>query len=295
MTLADQLAQYLASGLVVGAIYALIGLGFVIVYSVTRIINFAQGEFVMLGALSAVTLVSRGLSLPVAFLLAVAAVALVGALLERVAIHPLRGASPLTILILTLGASIALRGAALIAWGTDPFAMPQFTPGPPLHIGGAMIVRQGVWVLVVATAVFALLWLFFNHTYVGTALRACAVNGRGARLMGIRVERMFLFAFALSGALGATAGVVIAPITYATYDMGLMLGLKGFVAAVLGGLVSPPGAIVGGFLLGVLESFAAGLVSSGYKDAVAFIILVGVCLAQVAGWLPWRVVEESPT
>src|SRR3990170_1300626 len=128
MTFADQLAQYLASGLVVGAIYALIGLGFVIVYSVTRIINFAQGEFVMLGALGAVTLVGRGLSVPLAFLLVVAAVAVVGALVERVAIHPLRNASPLSILILTIGASIALRGAALIAWGTDPFAQPPIPP-----------------------------------------------------------------------------------------------------------------------------------------------------------------------
>ena len=295
MTFADQLAQYLASGLVVGAIYALIGLGFVIVYSVTRIINFAQGEFVMLGALLMVTFHGWKLAVPVAFALTVVAVAGVGALLERVAIHPLRGASQLSILILTIGASIALRGAALIAWGTDPFALPPFTPGLPLYIGGAMIVRQGLWVLAVAAGVFALLWFFLNRTYAGTSLRACAVNGRAARLMGIRVERMFLVAFALSGALGATAGAVIAPITYATYDMGLMLGLKGFVAAVLGGLVSPPGAIVGGFLLGVLESLSAGLISSGYKDAVAFIILIGLCLAQMAGWLPWRVVEESET
>jgi branched-chain amino acid transport system permease protein len=111
--------------------------------------------------------------------------------------------------------------------------------------------------------------------------------------MGVRVDRMVLLAFALSGALGAVAGAVIAPITYATYDMGLMLGLKGFVAAVLGGLVSPPGAIAGGFLLGVLESLAAGLVSSAYKDAVGFVVLIALCLAQVAGWLPWRVAEEA--
>ena len=124
-------------------------------------------------------------------------------------------------------------------------------------------------------------------------MRACAVNPRAARLMGIRVDRVFLLAFALSGALGAVAGAVVAPITYATYDMGLMLGLKGFVAAVLGGLVSPAGAIAGGFLLGVLESMAAGLLSSAYKDAVAFIVLIAVCLAQVTGRLPWRMVEEE--
>jgi branched-chain amino acid transport system permease protein len=291
--MAEQLAQSLATGIVVGGVYALIALGFVIVYSVTRIINFAQGEFVMLGAMLMVALVNRGAPAPAAFLLTIVIVAGVGALLERAAIHPLRGGSPLAILILTIGASIALRGIALLIWGTDPFALPAFSSGPPLRLLGAMIVRQGLWILGVAAIVFVALWFFFTKTYAGSAVRACAISPRGARLMGIRVDRMFLLAFALSGALGATAGAVIAPMTYATYDMGLMLGLKGFVAAVLGGLVSPPGAIVGGFLLGILESFSAGLVSSGYKDAVAFIILIVLCLVQVAGWLPWRFAEES--
>jgi branched-chain amino acid transport system permease protein len=293
MTPWEQLAQYTASGLVVGGVYALIGLGFVIVYSVTRIINFAQGEFVMLGALLMVTLEHAGLGTAPALVLTIAGVAAGGALLERVAIHPIRAAPALVVLIVTIGASIAIRGAALIVWGTDPVALRSFSPGPPLHLLGAIVVRQGLWVLGVAGLVFALLWFFFTRTYAGSAVRACAVNPRGARLMGIRVDRMFLLAFALSGALGAVAGAVVAPITYASYDMGLMLGLKGFVAATLGGLVSPPGAIIGGFLLGLLESYAAGLISSGYKDAVAFIVLIVVLLLQVAGWLPWRVAEEA--
>ncbi|HEU5322516.1 MAG TPA: branched-chain amino acid ABC transporter permease [Methylomirabilota bacterium] len=289
----DGVPQYLASGLVVGGIYALIGLGFVIVFSVTRIVNFAQGEFVMLGALLMVTFEARGLGTPAAFLLTVLAVAAAGAVLERVAVRPLRSAPALTVLILTIGAAIAIRGAGLVVWGTDPFAVRPFSAGPPLRIGGAMVVRQGLWVLGVAAAVFVALWWFFTRTYTGTAVRACSCSLRAARLMGIRVDRVFLFAFALSGALGAVAGAVVAPITYATYDMGLMLGLKGFVAATLGGLVSPPGAIAGGFLLGVLEALAAGLLSSAYKDAVAFMVLIALCLAQVTGWLPWRMVEEQ--
>jgi branched-chain amino acid transport system permease protein len=289
----EPLMQYLASGLVVGGVYALIGLGFVTAYSVTRIINFAQGEFVMLGALLMVSASRLGLPLPLALAATVGAVAALGALLQRGAIQPIRGASPLTVLIVTIGASIAIRGVALVAWGTDPFALPAFSPGPPLVVLGAVVVRQGLWVLAVAAAVFALLWLFFTRTYAGSAVRACAGNPRGARLMGIRVHRVGMLAFALSGALGAVAGAVIAPITYATYDMGLMLGLKGFVAAVLGGLVSPAGAILGGFLLGVLESFSAGLVSSAYKDAVAFVALIALLLAQVGGWLPWRVAEDG--
>lgn len=293
MTGAEQVAQYLASGLVVGGVYALIGLGFVIVYGVTRIINFAQGEFVMLGAMIMATLAGRGTVTALALVVTVALVAGLGALLERLAVHPLRAAPRLAVLILTIGASIALRGASLIGWGTDPLPVPPFSPGPPLTVLGAVVVRQALWVLGVAALVFLAAWLFFTRTYPGTAVRACAINPRGARLMGIRVDRMYLLAFALSGALGGVAGAVVAPITYATYDMGLMLGLKGFVAAVLGGLVSPAGAVLGGFVLGVLESLAAGLVSSGYKDAVAFVILIVLCLVQVAGWLPWRLVGEE--
>jgi branched-chain amino acid transport system permease protein len=293
MSFEAQLAQYLASGLVVGGVYALIGLGFVIVYRVTRIINFAQGEFVMLGALLMVTGRHLGLPTAAAFVLAVAVVAVVGALLERVGIHPIRRAEATAALIVTIGASIAIRGTALAVWGTDPYALDAFSPGPPFRVLGASVVRQGLWVLAVAALVFAGLWVFFTRTYAGSAVTACAVNPRGARLMGIRVERMWLLAFALSGGVGAAAGAVIAPITYATYDMGLMLGLKGFVAAVLGGLVSPAGAIAGGFLLGLLESLSAGLLSSGYKDAVAFVVLILLLLAQVAGWTPWRAVEET--
>jgi len=288
-----ELAQYVASGLVVGGVYALIGLGFVIVYGVTRIINFAQGEFVMLGALCTVSLAARGLPLAVAVPVAVIGVGALGAALERLAIRPLRRAPALVVLIVTIGASIALRGGALIVWGTDPFALQPFSAGPPLSILGAVVVRQGVWVLAVAALVFAGLGFVFARTYAGAAVRACAINQRAARLMGIRVDRVFLGAWALSGALGALAGAVVAPITYASYDMGLMLGLKGFVAAVLGGLASPGGAIAGGFFLGVLESLAAGLISSGYKDAVAFVVLIAFCLVQVAGWLPWRVSTES--
>lgn len=293
MSLGSQVLQYLLSGLVVGGIYALIGLGFVIVYGVTRIINFAQGEFVMLGALLMVTFERQGLGMPLAFALAVLGSAVVGGLLERLAIHPVKQASVLTLLIITIGASITLRGVALLAWGTDPFALRPFSPGPPIEVGDAILVRQGLWVLAVTLAIFVGLWFFFTRTYYGKVFQACAINAGAARLMGIRVDRISLLAFVLAAGLGAVAGGVIAPITYATYDMGLMLGLKGFVAAVLGGLVSPPGAILGGFLLGILESLAAGLVSSGYKDAVAFILLIALCLAQVARLLPWRVVEEG--
>jgi len=290
---AEQIAQYLISGAVVGGIYALIALGFVIAFGITRIVNFAQGEFVMLGALAMATLSARGVRAPVAFACSVVSVAAFGALLYSGALQPLTRAPALAVLILTIGASITIRGVALILWGTDPLAVPAFAAGPPVLVAGAVMVRQGFWVLGVAAASFVALWWFFTRTYSGAAVQACAVNPLAARLMGIRVDRVGVLAWLLAAGLGAAAGAVISPITYATYDMGLMLGLKGFVAAVLGGLVSPPAAIAGGFLLGVVESLAAGLVSSAYKDAVAFVVLVLVCLAQVLGALPWRVVEEG--
>lgn len=280
----DQLGQLLVTGLTLGSIYALVALGFVAIYTVTGIINFAQGEFVMLGALSAVTLTRAGLPLAVAAVAAVALTALVGGALHALAIRPARHASIIALIIITIGASIAIRGGALLRWGTDPYPLPAFTPGPPVPLGNVLVTRQSLWVMGIGLLVLGLLFLFFNRTMLGRALRASAINPLAARLMGISPARMGLLAFTLSAALGAIGGVAVAPITYATYDMGLMLGLKGFVAAILGGFTSFPGAVIGALLLGILESLGAG-VSSAYKDAVAFVILLAVLLLRPSGLL----------
>jgi branched-chain amino acid transport system permease protein len=275
-------AQYLVAGLTLGSIYALAALGFVVVFSVTGVINFAQGEFVMLGAMLSVLFVHLGVPMPLAALLAIAGAALVGGLVHQVGLRPARGASELSLIIITIGASTAIRGAALLAWGTDPRPLGAFTPGPPLDIAGAAVTRQALWVLGATAAVLVGTNLFFNRTALGRALRACAVNALAARLVGINPSRMGLAAFALSGAVGAVAGVVIAPMTYATYDMGLMVGLKGFVGAVLGGMANPPGAVLGGFALGLLEAFGTPI-SSAYKDAAAFVVLIAVMLLRPHG------------
>jgi branched-chain amino acid transport system permease protein len=238
----------------------------------------------MLGALGAVTLGRAGLPLPASAVLAVGLTALTGGALHALAIRPARQASVLTLIIITIGASIALRGGALLRWGTDSYPMPAFTPGPPVALGGVIVTRQSLWVLCIGLGVLGLLFLLFNRTVLGRALRASSMNPLAARLMGISPVRMGLLSFMLSAALGAIGGVAISPITFATYDMGLMLGLKGFVAAILGGLTSFPGAVAGALLLGVLESLGAG-VSSGYKDAVAFIILLAVLLLRPSGLL----------
>ncbi len=276
-------AQYAVTGLTVGSIYALVALGFVTVYSVTGVINFAQGEFVMLGAMLATTFIQAGAPLPVAALLAVAGAALVGAAIHEIALRPAwRRVSAIGMIMITIGAATAVRGIALLAWGTDPRPMPAFTPGPPIELAGAVVTRQALWVVATTAVVLAALYVFFQTTALGRALRACAVNPLAARLVGISPRRMALASFVLSGAVGALGGVVLAPITFATYDMGLMLGLKGFVGAVLGGLANPPGAVAGGLILGLLEA-AATPISSAYKDALAFVVLIVVMLARPGG------------
>lgn len=283
MGAAEQLVQLLLVGLTQGALYALIALGFVTVYNVTGIINFAQGEFAMLGAMVMVSLTARELAMPAAFVLAVAAVVAAGAAIERLTIHPARRSPVVTLIIITIGVDIALRGLALLAWGTDPLPLAPFTAGPPLLVGGAVITRQALWILGTTAAILAGLFLFFEYSYPGKVVRACAINRLAARLSGIAPERMSLVAFGLAAGLGAVGGIVMAPLTLVSYDMGLYLGLKGFVAAILGGLVSPAGAVAGALLLGVLEALAAGLVKAAYKEAVAFLVLFLVLLIRPQG------------
>ena len=281
MTLQDQLIQFLVSGITVGSIYALIALGFVTIYNVTGIINFAQGEFAVYGAFVAITVFQKtrllsgnvqldlGWPLPLAALFGVVVALLLGLLLYRAGIQPARKASILSMIIITIGAAFVFRGMALLIWGTDPHRLPTFTKGVPFKIFGAVLTRQSVWVIAVTAVLLVVLYLFFNYTLIGKALRACAANPGAARLMGINARRMALIAFGLSAATSAIAGIVITPATFMTYDRGLILSLKGFVAATMGGISSLPGAVIGGLLLGIVESFAAGLLSSGYKDAVA--------------------------
>ncbi|PKM79594.1 MAG: branched-chain amino acid ABC transporter permease [Firmicutes bacterium HGW-Firmicutes-14] len=283
MSLASELLQYLLSGLTMGGIYALVALGFVIIHNVTGIINFAQGEFVMLGAMFMVTLVKAGLPAPVALLLSILLVMIIVAVIEVGAIRSAKRASPVSLVILTIGLSTAIKGIALLVWGTHPYRLEPFTKGGPINIGGATIVPQSLWIIGTTVVVLAVTFFVFEYTYWGKALRACVVNKFAARLMGINPRKMSLIAFVFSAALSALAGIVIAPITYVTYDMGLMLGLKGFVAAVLGGLSSTPGAVFGGLALGVIESMGAGLISSGYKDGISFVLLLLVLFLKPGG------------
>ncbi|MBI5062481.1 MAG: branched-chain amino acid ABC transporter permease [Desulfatitalea sp.] len=282
----NQLLQFLVTGLTVGAIYAMVAIGFNIIYNVTEIINLAQGEFVMLGGLVMVSVhVSLGLPLLLAFPVTVLVVTLVGILLDRLAIRPIRKPSVMTLIIATVAASIIIKGLAMIIWGKSPYDLPAFSGRTPIDIGGVIVQPQYLWVVGFLVVVAVGLTLFFNRTILGKAMAACADNPNAARLVGINVRHMVLLSFALSAAIGAVAGLTLTPIALMDYDRGAMLAIKGFGAAILGGLGSFPGAILGGLILGLIESLSAGMLSSGYKDAYALIILLAVLFIRPSGIL----------
>jgi len=277
--------QYLFSGLTVGAIYALVALGYNIIYNVTEIINFAQGEFVMLGGLLAVFYLEvLHFPLAYAFLASVVTVGFVGYFFERFVIRYAREQAVLSLIIITIAFSIVLKGSAMLFWGKDPYTLEPFTQGEPWIIFGAALQRQSLWVFLTGTAIVVGLSLFFSRSYYGKAMCACADNPVAARMVGIPVRKMIMLSFVLSAAIGAAGGVAITPLSLMEYDRGALLGLKGFGAAVLGGLGHFWGALVAGLFLGIAESMCAGYLSSGYKDAVALVALLLVLFVRPQGF-----------
>jgi len=277
--------QFFFSGLTVGAIYALVALGFTLIYNASDVINFAQGEFVMLGGMTTVFLGLAGVPLPLAALVAVITTVAVGLALHRFAIEPARGASAVTLIMITIGASIFLRGAAQVVFDKRFHGLPHLFGTEPIRLGGAAILPQSLVVLVGAACVVVLLWLFIDRTLLGKAVIATAANRLAARLVGINTGRIVGLSFAVSAAIGAVAGLLVTPIALTSYDVGTLLALKGFAAAMLGGIGSALGAVVGGLLLGMFEAFSAGYVSSKYKDAVAFLVILAVLFAMPQGLL----------
>ena len=284
--------QFLMSGLTVGAVYALVALGFTLVYNASDVVNFAQGEFVMLGGMVTVFVAAAGVPLPLAALIAVVAAVAVGLLLYWLAIEPARGASAVTLIIITIGASILLRGAAQILFDKQFHKLPSFSGDTPVNLFGAAVQPQSFWVLGGTAVIVLLLYAFLERTVLGKAVLATAANRLAARLVGINTAAVTALAFGGSAAIGAIAGILITPITLTSYDVGTLLALKGFAAAMLGGMGNPLGAVAGGLLLGLLEAFGAGYISSTYKDAFAFIVILVVLFAMPQGLFGRRVVER---
>jgi branched-chain amino acid transport system permease protein len=287
-----QLLQFLFSGITVGATYALAALGFTLIYNASNVINFAQGEFIMLGGMLAVLFTQAGLPLPAALLLAVLVPAVVGVLIEKLAIEPVKGAETVTLIIITIGASLVIRGLVQVFLGKNTHSLPAFSGDTPIEILGATLMPQSLWVLGVTAVVVVVLWYFFNRTLTGKAMLATSFNRVAAELVGINTNGVLFMSFAMSAALGAMGGILITPITLTSYDVGIMLGLKGFVAAVLGGLGNGLGAVVGGLLVGVLEAMGAGYLSSAYKDAIPFVLILFILFFMPRGLFGAKVTDR---
>ncbi|MCL5104425.1 MAG: branched-chain amino acid ABC transporter permease [Armatimonadetes bacterium] len=287
-----QIPQLIVSGITSGCIYAIVAIGFSIIYSSTQVINFAQGEFVMIGAMVAAVLIAK-YSLIVAFPIAIGAACLVGALLAICILIPAKKATVVTLIIITVGASIMLRGLAQLFWGETAIPVAPFTgvrtdagvEDRVFHIFGAVARAQDLWVIVITAILVVGMHLFFKYTLIGKAMRACSMNPTGARLVGISVRKMIVISFVMAAGLGAIAGVTVSPLFYAKCNMGTALGLKGFCAAVLGGLGSFGGGVAAGIILGIVESLAGGLLWSDYREAVAFVILVAILFIKPQGLL----------
>lgn len=284
----SQFLQFIISGITIGSIYALVALGFNIIYNVTLVVNLAQGEFLMLGAMTMISL-HNGLKLPLplAIFLSTIIVGGVGICFDRFAVRPLRKPSIMLLILLTLGASTFLKGAALLIWGKDPYTAPTFSNVKSITFMGASFTPQMLWIIGFLALVSTLLWLFYERTLIGKAMRACAENPRASALMGINVKNFVTISYFLGGALGSLGGMLIAPVSFMVYDEGTMMGLKGFASAVLGGIGSYPGAVVGGLILGLLESLSTGYISSIFKDILAFLVLLVILMVKPTGLVKW--------
>ncbi|MBN8751103.1 High-affinity branched-chain amino acid transport system permease protein LivH [Xylophilus ampelinus] len=282
----SQLAQILLSGVAIGAVYSLAALGFTIVFNATRVTNFANGDFVMMGGLVAATLVAQAqLNQLLAVALAIVAVTALGVALDQFGLQQARRKTILGYAMITIGFSVLYRGLMQVTAGRDVLFMPAFGVIPDFRAWDVYLSSQSIWILLTLAVVSAALTYLYLRTRIGKAMRAASQNARAAALCGIEPRFMSALAFAMAAAVGAIAGALVAPVGAAFYEYGLTFGLKGFAAAVLGGFGSPVGAVVGGLLIGVLESLSAGYLSSGYKDAVALAILLALLLAWPSGLL----------
>ncbi len=294
---ASTVGQTIFSGLANGALYAFVGLGFGLVNRSTGIINFAQGEFVMLGAMFTALLAAAGVPVGLSAALAVLATAGVSAAFYLCALVPARRATVAQLVLITIGFSIFIRGAATTLWGAAPLPVPSFSGSRPILVAGVSILPQELWLVGILIAASIAIAVFFQRTIIGLAMRAGASNPLGAAFLGVDHRRLGLYAFVLAGMLGALGGAVWSPIAFAQVDIGIGLGLKGFIAAALGGFATVYGPIGGGLLLGLLEAFGAGFISSAYQDAITFTLLLLVLIFRPQGLLGTSIsptMEERP-
>ena len=308
----DIFFQQVLNGLVLGSVYALVALGYTMVYGILQLINFAHGEVLMVGAMTAVTVVNLlqkiapGIPGPILLIIgigcAIPVCIALSLVIERVAYRPLRNAPRLAPLITAIGASIVIQTLAMMIWKPNPIVFPDLLSTEPIELGGALLAPKQALILVVSAVMMGGLLLLVYHTRLGRAMRATAENPRIAALMGVDANRVIALTFAIGAALAAVAGVLVAMnYNIAQFAMGFMPGLKAFTAAVLGGIGNLAGAVVGGLLLGIIESLGAGYIGdltggflgSHYQDIFAFVVLIGVLLLRPSGLLGERVADRA--
>lgn len=293
MDLATNL-QMVTAGLAMGSIYALVALGFVLIFNAVNVVNFAQGEFVMVPAFVAVALMEFfNIPFPFVYLVTILFMGVFGIIFQRIAYYPLRHRTFLPVIIATIGVSIFLKNAAQVVFGAEPKLMHRPTSSDVLNLAGVFVDPQYIVIIVCTLALLVFQYFFFEKTSLGKKMQATAQDKEMARLLGIRVAKMIAITFAYSSILGAFAGILVGPIFYVTKEMGGMLGLKAFCSTIVGGFGNVPGAILGGIFLGVVEVFAAYYISSAYRDAFAFIMLILVLLFWPQGFFGEKIAEKA--
>ena len=283
----DTLIQASLSGVAIGCVYSLVALGFVLIYKATGVLNFAQGELMMVGAYIYFSLVtSLDMTPLLAFGATLVLAGLLGALVERLVLHPLVDEPPFTLVMVTIGLATLLRAVTGMIWSHDTFAFPSPVPEGAVHVGQVAVPLVDVWTMAVTVVLSLLLFLFFHYTRLGTAMRAVAQNRYAAQLMGISVNRIFTLTWALAASLGAIGGMLLADISFLHTNMGF-IGLRAFPAVVLGGMESIPGALLGGLIIGLIESLAGvyldPILGGGTHQVLAFVILLVVLMLKPTG------------
>ena len=276
--------QLLVSGLALGSVYALLGIGLVLIHKATDVVNFAQGEMAMFMTFVAYVLLNRwGLPLPLIFLVGPLAAGLLAALTERLVMRPISAGPPVNAIITTIGLWIVFNHTAGWIWGYDPYKFPSLFPTEAIEVAGARLSPNSLGVIGVSLLVMTVLYVFFEYTREGTAMRAASMNRRSAALMGINVARVSLLAWGLAGAIGAICGMLVAPALFLDFEMMSTVLLKAFAGAIIGGFNSMPGAVLGCLVVGIAETFFGGYVSSAFKDAFAFVAIVAVLMLRPNG------------
>jgi len=285
MQTGSALLQVLVSGIGTGAVYALVALGFNVVFKSTGAMNFAQGEWVVMGGMITALLIGTFSGIGLAVVAAVVLVGVVGLLSERLVVRPLRRPDALVITLVTIGLSILTRSLIMLVLGKKPVGYAGFSGNTTLSLGGVSIQAQTLWIIAITLVFLAVMHAFFERSMLGKALRAAAADREAASIVGVNVQGTILVSFGIAALAGALAGAIVTPLTLASYDQGAMFGFKGFSAAMLGGVGSLPGAVVGGLALGLLEAFGSFYISSDFKDAIAFAVLLLILFARPSGLL----------